>query len=237
MFGAAWALLNPLILLGLYWFVFARVFKSSWSGPESEAPYALLIFFGHHHLQPLLGDREQRNEPRPDERAADQANHRERTRVLPLLSIASHRSSRSCSTRSRSSRCTDPRAEGAARDDTSCADAHPLLLTLVGRYRDDHRRRCRLLPRCSAGRPAAHDRDAVPESHLLSTGQLAAEHPDRWSSATPLGSSCRRRSSCSSWARSRRSSRSSVTRSSRDRHLHDRLAHLRSRLRGFSDVV
>jgi lipopolysaccharide transport system permease protein len=46
MFGGAWALLNPLILLGLYWFVFARVFESSWSGPESEAPYALLIFSG-----------------------------------------------------------------------------------------------------------------------------------------------------------------------------------------------
>lgn len=46
MFGAAWALLNPLILLGLYWFVFARVFQSSWSGPEAESAYALLIFSG-----------------------------------------------------------------------------------------------------------------------------------------------------------------------------------------------
>jgi lipopolysaccharide transport system permease protein len=46
MFGAAWALLNPLILLGLYWFVFAKVFKSSWTGPEADAPYALLIFSG-----------------------------------------------------------------------------------------------------------------------------------------------------------------------------------------------
>jgi len=46
MFGATWALLNPLILLALYWFVFAKVFKSSWTGPEAEAPYALLIFSG-----------------------------------------------------------------------------------------------------------------------------------------------------------------------------------------------
>ncbi|MGI9051850.1 MAG: ABC transporter permease [Ilumatobacteraceae bacterium] len=44
--GGAWALLNPLILLGLYWFIFAKVFESSWIGPESTASYALLIYSG-----------------------------------------------------------------------------------------------------------------------------------------------------------------------------------------------
>lgn len=46
MFGAAWALLTPLILLGLYWFVFARVFENVWEGPEANTHYALLIFSG-----------------------------------------------------------------------------------------------------------------------------------------------------------------------------------------------
>jgi lipopolysaccharide transport system permease protein len=46
LFGATWALLNPLILLALYWFIFAKVFQSTWTGPEAEAPYALLIFSG-----------------------------------------------------------------------------------------------------------------------------------------------------------------------------------------------
>ncbi len=46
LFGAAWALLNPLILLGLYWFVFSEVFNSQWTGPESKRPYALLMFSG-----------------------------------------------------------------------------------------------------------------------------------------------------------------------------------------------
>lgn len=45
-FGAAWALLNPLILLGLYWFVFSEVFESRWTGPGSDRPYALLMFSG-----------------------------------------------------------------------------------------------------------------------------------------------------------------------------------------------
>jgi len=45
-FGAAWAVLNPLLLLLIYWLVFAKVFHSTWSGPEQKFPYALIIFCG-----------------------------------------------------------------------------------------------------------------------------------------------------------------------------------------------
>lgn len=45
-FGGAWALLNPLILLGIYWVVFSLVFESEWSGPGADRPYALLMFSG-----------------------------------------------------------------------------------------------------------------------------------------------------------------------------------------------
>ena len=46
LFGAGWTLLNPLVLLGIYWFVFSEVFGSKWSGPGSDRPYALLMFSG-----------------------------------------------------------------------------------------------------------------------------------------------------------------------------------------------
>jgi lipopolysaccharide transport system permease protein len=45
-FGAAWAVLNPLLLLLIYWIVFAKVFQSKWTGPEADRPYALIIFCG-----------------------------------------------------------------------------------------------------------------------------------------------------------------------------------------------
>ena len=45
-FGAAWAILNPLLLLLIYWVVFAQVFDARWSGPEQNRPYALIIFSG-----------------------------------------------------------------------------------------------------------------------------------------------------------------------------------------------
>jgi lipopolysaccharide transport system permease protein len=45
-FGAAWAILNPLLLLLIYWLVFAKVFDARWVGPEEGRPYALLIFSG-----------------------------------------------------------------------------------------------------------------------------------------------------------------------------------------------
>lgn len=44
--GLAWALVNPLVLLAVYGYVFSQVFKSRWSGPGEEEPYALLIFSG-----------------------------------------------------------------------------------------------------------------------------------------------------------------------------------------------
>ena len=46
LFGAGWTLLNPLVLLGIYWFVFSQVFGSKWSGPGSDRPYALMMFSG-----------------------------------------------------------------------------------------------------------------------------------------------------------------------------------------------
>lgn len=46
LFGGAWALLNPLILLLIYWFVFSEVFKNRWTGPEASRAYALLMFSG-----------------------------------------------------------------------------------------------------------------------------------------------------------------------------------------------
>jgi len=45
-FGAAWAIMNPLLLLLIYWVVFAQVFDSRWTGPEQNRPYALIIFSG-----------------------------------------------------------------------------------------------------------------------------------------------------------------------------------------------
>jgi len=45
-FGAAWAVLNPLFLLLIYWAVFATVFHSKWTGPEQNHPYGLIIFCG-----------------------------------------------------------------------------------------------------------------------------------------------------------------------------------------------
>ncbi len=45
-FGAAWAVMNPLLLLLIYWVVFAKVFHSTWTGPEQNRPYALIIFCG-----------------------------------------------------------------------------------------------------------------------------------------------------------------------------------------------
>ena len=45
-FGGLWSLLNPLVMLGIYWFVFSAVFDSRWSGPGEDRHYALLIFSG-----------------------------------------------------------------------------------------------------------------------------------------------------------------------------------------------
>lgn len=47
--GMAWALLNPLLMLGIYTFVFTVVFKSRWPGinPEvANADYAVILFAG-----------------------------------------------------------------------------------------------------------------------------------------------------------------------------------------------
>jgi len=46
MFGLVWTLMNPMILLLIYGFVFGQVFKSRWVGDVEDEPYALLIFSG-----------------------------------------------------------------------------------------------------------------------------------------------------------------------------------------------
>lgn len=47
-FGFAWALLNPLILLGLYTFVFGSVFKARWGTGEANnsGEYAVILYAG-----------------------------------------------------------------------------------------------------------------------------------------------------------------------------------------------
>jgi lipopolysaccharide transport system permease protein len=46
--GLLWSLLHPLVMLGLYWFVFGVVFKSRWSsdGASQEPHFALALFAG-----------------------------------------------------------------------------------------------------------------------------------------------------------------------------------------------
>ncbi len=46
--GVMWSFFNPLILLGIYSFVFSVVFKARWGGglPESKSQFAILLFAG-----------------------------------------------------------------------------------------------------------------------------------------------------------------------------------------------
>lgn len=46
LFGGLWAVLNPLIMLAVYWFVFSEVFDARWEGPGEDRHFALLIFSG-----------------------------------------------------------------------------------------------------------------------------------------------------------------------------------------------
>lgn len=49
LFGFAWALLNPLVLLGLYTFVFGYVFRARWGAGGAEytsAQYAVVLYAG-----------------------------------------------------------------------------------------------------------------------------------------------------------------------------------------------
>lgn len=45
-FGAIWSLINPLVLLLIYWVVFSQIFESRWTGEGEDRAYALLIFSG-----------------------------------------------------------------------------------------------------------------------------------------------------------------------------------------------
>lgn len=42
--GLVWSLITPLLMLGVYTFVFSQVFNSKWSG--TDTPFALLLFAG-----------------------------------------------------------------------------------------------------------------------------------------------------------------------------------------------
>jgi lipopolysaccharide transport system permease protein len=44
--GIAWSLLNPLIMLVIYTFVFSFAFKARWGGEESKVAFALVLFSG-----------------------------------------------------------------------------------------------------------------------------------------------------------------------------------------------
>jgi ABC-type polysaccharide/polyol phosphate export permease len=46
--GLVWSLLNPLLMLGLYTFVFAVVFQARWNDqtPQSDVDFALALFSG-----------------------------------------------------------------------------------------------------------------------------------------------------------------------------------------------
>lgn len=46
-FGIIWSLINPLLFLGVYTFVFGSVFKATWaSGSGNKAEFALILFSG-----------------------------------------------------------------------------------------------------------------------------------------------------------------------------------------------
>ena len=44
--GIIWSFFNPLLMLTVYTFVFSGVFRTRWSGSESTAEYALVLFAG-----------------------------------------------------------------------------------------------------------------------------------------------------------------------------------------------
>ena len=45
--GISWALLNPLLMLALYSFVFVFVFKMRWgAGPDTKGNFVILLFTG-----------------------------------------------------------------------------------------------------------------------------------------------------------------------------------------------
>lgn len=47
MFGLVWSFIHPLLMLGIYTFVFGAVFKARWGGGEtSHAEFALMVFSG-----------------------------------------------------------------------------------------------------------------------------------------------------------------------------------------------
>ncbi len=46
MFGVLWVLLNPLIMLAIFAFVFGHIFQARWPRPEGGAPFWLVLYSG-----------------------------------------------------------------------------------------------------------------------------------------------------------------------------------------------
>ncbi len=46
MFGVLWVLLNPLIMLAIFAFVFGRIFQARWPQQEGSAPFWLVLYSG-----------------------------------------------------------------------------------------------------------------------------------------------------------------------------------------------
>lgn len=45
-FGLLWIFLNPLIMLGIFNFVFSQIFHARWATPSNDIPYALHLYCG-----------------------------------------------------------------------------------------------------------------------------------------------------------------------------------------------
>ena len=63
MLGLLWSLITPLILLAVYTFVFGTMFNARWSGSESTADFAIILFAGSVTVSTFRRCRNPRAEP------------------------------------------------------------------------------------------------------------------------------------------------------------------------------
>jgi lipopolysaccharide transport system permease protein len=45
-FGVLWSIINPIIMLGIYTFIFSVVFKAKWGGVDDKYQFSMLLFSG-----------------------------------------------------------------------------------------------------------------------------------------------------------------------------------------------